>query len=185
MTRTKDEAKITAISEAVFELTATQGLAALSMSKVAKLAGISSATIYIYYADKKDMLSRIYENVKTKMDAGLSEKIVQQTTLDDKIRTASQHFVKVFSEHPREARYMNAVLLSPELVDEACLNLAAQTATPLLQLFSEIQQDDSYIKASSLVYTNFFRVPFLLLEAGASRSDIAQATELMIQTFHV
>ncbi|EUJ29992.1 TetR/AcrR family transcriptional regulator [Listeria grayi] len=58
--RIKDEAKVTAISQAVFQITKQEGLNNASISKIAKLAGVSPATVYIYYQDKSDMLSKIY-----------------------------------------------------------------------------------------------------------------------------
>ncbi|WP_094092917.1 TetR/AcrR family transcriptional regulator [Paenibacillus physcomitrellae] len=36
------------------------GFAETSISKIAKKAGVSAATIYIYYENKEDMLSKIY-----------------------------------------------------------------------------------------------------------------------------
>ena len=71
-----DENKKEAITQAVFQLTKEVGLVGLSIAKVAKIAGVSPATIYVYYKDKADMLSQILIGVKDILDEGQKEIIL-------------------------------------------------------------------------------------------------------------
>lgn len=50
------------IRQAVFSVVAQEGLAGLTMKKVATVAGISPATLYLYYANKEDMISELYKS---------------------------------------------------------------------------------------------------------------------------
>ena len=54
--RTRDEAKEAAIRKKAMELIVLEGFDGLSMHKLAKSAGVSVATIYIYYKDREDLL---------------------------------------------------------------------------------------------------------------------------------
>ena len=58
--RKKDDEKERNIKEAVIKLILEEGFHGASISKIAKLAGVSPATVYIYYENKENMLQNIY-----------------------------------------------------------------------------------------------------------------------------
>jgi AcrR family transcriptional regulator len=58
--RKKDDEKQRNIKEAVIKLILEEGFHGTSMSKIAKEAGVSPATVYIYYENKEVMLQDIY-----------------------------------------------------------------------------------------------------------------------------
>ena len=62
--RHKDDSKREAISNAAIKLITTIGFADTSMSKIAKAAKVSPATIYVYFENKEDLLNKIYLMVK-------------------------------------------------------------------------------------------------------------------------
>ncbi|MCW3467297.1 TetR/AcrR family transcriptional regulator [Chitinophaga nivalis] len=65
--RVRDESKIQAITAKAIEMVANDGLENLGINRLAKAAGVSPATIYIYYKDKDDLLTRISEEEGLKM----------------------------------------------------------------------------------------------------------------------
>ncbi|MFT3984185.1 MAG: TetR/AcrR family transcriptional regulator [Lachnospiraceae bacterium] len=58
--RKKDDEKVRSIKEAVIKLILQEGFHGASISKIAKMAGVSPATVYIYYENKENMLQDIY-----------------------------------------------------------------------------------------------------------------------------
>ena len=58
--RKKDDEKQKRIKNAVMHLILEQGFAGTSISKIAREAGVSPATAYIYYENKEEMLKDIY-----------------------------------------------------------------------------------------------------------------------------
>ena len=62
--RNRDEKKFNKIIKAAVTLINKDGFASTAMSNIAKVAGVSPATIYIYFKNKKDMLVKTYLNVK-------------------------------------------------------------------------------------------------------------------------
>jgi AcrR family transcriptional regulator len=57
--RNRDENKVQAIRDSAVEMIANDGLENFSINKLAKAAGVSPATIYIYYKDKDDLITSI------------------------------------------------------------------------------------------------------------------------------
>ncbi len=58
--RRKDDEKERRIRHAVIELMLREGFNGTSIAKIARLAGVSPATVYIYYENKEEMLQDIY-----------------------------------------------------------------------------------------------------------------------------
>lgn len=58
--RKRDDEKEKSIKEAVIKLILEEGFHGTSISKIAKVAGVSPATVYIYFENKEIMLQDIY-----------------------------------------------------------------------------------------------------------------------------
>lgn len=65
--RTKDEEKQEALFEATVKVVNAIGFASSSVAKIAKEAGISPATLYIYYKNKEDLLISTYVDIKRQL----------------------------------------------------------------------------------------------------------------------
>jgi len=62
--RTKDDEKEAALFEATVKLVNEIGFASSSVSKIAREAGVSPATIYVYHKNKEDLLVSTYIEIK-------------------------------------------------------------------------------------------------------------------------
>ena len=69
--RTKDNEKEAALFEATVKLVNEIGFASSSVSKIAREAGISPATIYIYHKNKEDLLVSTYIEIKLDLSKAL------------------------------------------------------------------------------------------------------------------
>ena len=58
--RVKDEDKQRRIKDAMINLILREGIDGTSVSKIAKEAGVSAATIYVYYESKESMLTEVF-----------------------------------------------------------------------------------------------------------------------------
>ncbi len=65
--RLRDEKKEEIVRKKALELLVQLGFDGFSMQKLAKAAGVSPATLYIYYKDKEDLILRIGEEVGERM----------------------------------------------------------------------------------------------------------------------
>lgn len=57
----KDEGKIAEIYAATLVLVKEQGLAGITMSMIAKKAGFATGTVYIYFANKEELIVKLFE----------------------------------------------------------------------------------------------------------------------------
>lgn len=67
--RAKDENKEITIRDRAIEMIVKEGFYGLSMQKLAKAAGISASTIYVYFDSREDMLNKLFfyvEDIFTK-----------------------------------------------------------------------------------------------------------------------
>ena len=62
--RQKSDKKRASLLKATMKLVNNQGFHAAPMSKIAKMAEMSPATIYIYFENKQDLINQLYLEVK-------------------------------------------------------------------------------------------------------------------------
>lgn len=133
-----DENKKLAITKAVFELTQEVGLSGLSVAKVAKLAGVSPATIYIYYQDKADMLSQILMAVKDLIDQGQEEACASTENPVEQLRRLLRALAHQCVEHPTEAVFMRAALQNPTEIGAEGLAYSEQQAKYFIAVYERL-----------------------------------------------
>lgn len=139
-----DEQKKLKIKAAVMTLVDQDGLTSLTTAKVAKTAGVSPATLYIYYQDKTDMLSRIYELVKDELHSGLlAELSATAPDLAAQLRTMLQFSVAQYRQQPRAAHFVQALWTNPEALDEQALHHGTELDSALGQLFTKLVADQA------------------------------------------
>lgn len=113
----KDNPKLAAIKEAVLDLTINEGYQNLSMSKIAKKAGVSPATIYLTYTSKEDMLTSMYLEAREKMDSRMQDVPDTQADIATQIKDMYERYIRVLLLRPRESLFMNVVNNNPSLID--------------------------------------------------------------------
>ncbi|QBF32645.1 TetR/AcrR family transcriptional regulator [Thalassococcus sp. S3] len=69
--RTKDEAKRHAIREAAIAAVVAGGLGGASIAEIAKRAGLSQGTIYLYFSGKDELFDAVFLDVKREIHARL------------------------------------------------------------------------------------------------------------------
>lgn len=91
--RHKDENKNESIFNATIDLINEQGLAGVSMSKIAKKAKVSASTIYVYFENKEDLLNKLFLNVKKKMSLEIFTNFDDSTPLQIAFETSLRKFI--------------------------------------------------------------------------------------------
>ena len=96
--RKKDDDKQNSIKKSVVQLILQEGFQGTSISKIAKLAGVSPATVYIYYQSKDEMLRDIYQEYAEEIFEFLLQKLVPEMSgeelIDVLIREYYHYMVK-------------------------------------------------------------------------------------------
>lgn len=183
--RTKDENKVKAIKTAVIDLCQTTGLTNLTTAKVAKQAGVSPATIYLYYQDKTDLLSRLYEEVKDDLHRGLAGAVAAVgDDLTDQLRAVLRYSITQAQQFPREANFTATLWTNQELLDDQARAYGNTPAGPLLTIYQQLQASPNFINTSDTVWAAFLSVPTTILQTNDQPVDPAildQTIELVIK----
>lgn len=128
--RYKDKNKIEAVRQAVLTIVSQKGAQNLSMSKVAKAAGVSPATIYIYYENKEDMLGKVYLFAKTAIDEAMFEGVKETASLENQFKLIFQNCLTFLLKKPEIFEFTRVIQADSTLVNEKFLHEAMNNRAP-------------------------------------------------------
>lgn len=97
--RKKDDEKQQNIKRAVIRLILEEGFHGTSISKIAKVAGVSPATVYIYYENKDMMLQDIYREYSEEVFLYLLNKISREMDGRQLIESLIRGYYSYIHEH--------------------------------------------------------------------------------------
>jgi AcrR family transcriptional regulator len=103
--RTRDQAKYDAIIDSSLQLINKVGFDGISVSKIAKKAKVSPATIYIYFENKEDLFIKPYTDVREKMSQGALEGIQEDMTVEQLFKSIWENSFTFYINHPQYLRY--------------------------------------------------------------------------------
>lgn len=118
--RHKDENKSEAIFQATLELLNEIGFSETSMSKIAKRAQVSPSTIYVYFANKEDMLGKLYVSVKEKMSLNMVHGLEAEQTIQQGMAVMMGNLREFLLENREYFLFLEQFSNSPLLV-KLCL----------------------------------------------------------------
>ena len=98
--RRKDDEKVKSIKEAVIKLILQEGFHGTSISKIAKVAGVSPATVYIYFENKDIMLHDIYSEYSEE----IFDHILDRVNLDMEGTQLIEILIRSYYNYIREHR---------------------------------------------------------------------------------
>lgn len=110
--RPRDENKVHVIHQKTVELAARAGFDGLSMHKLARAAGVSVATLYIYFKDREDLILQVA--------IGSMERMVTATLVDfdptmafaEGLHVQWHNRARYFLAHPDEMQFLEMIRYS-------------------------------------------------------------------------
>lgn len=114
--RRKDDEKEQRIRNAVIEITLEEGFGGASISKIAKRANVSPATVYIYYENKESMLQSIYVDGAEELYNYLLEGLTFESHGEEIIEKLIRGYFDFMIEHSNLLGFITQFSSSPALV---------------------------------------------------------------------
>lgn len=111
--RTRDENKEQAIRQHAIALVVKNGLDCFSVQKLAKAAGVSPATIYIYYKDRDDLLFQICSDVSSRMLADSLKNFDPDMHFAEGLKRQWQNRAAFFMNNPLEVQFIEQMRYMP------------------------------------------------------------------------
>ena len=175
--RTKDEEKQTALFEATVKTVNDVGFAAASVSKIAKQAGVSPATLYIYYSNKEDLLVSTYIDIEKNLSRAILKDFDPNLPIRDIMLNVWTAMSKYISDNAEHFRFTEQFSNSPyqELVNKEMIK---QYYTPLIEVL-ERGIEQKIIKDVELdILAAFIIYPVMVL----SKPNLCSEFELTPET---
>jgi AcrR family transcriptional regulator len=154
--RYKDVDKKEKIIVAAIQLINEVGLAETSMSKIAKKAGISAGTIYVYFENKDDMIKKLFLTVKKDMQQKIFRGIDGSFPTEAEFRKLIKNYIDFFVNNRDYFLFFEQYINSP-LIQKLCREEAQIIANPLLEFFKKGQERKIFKKIDiSLIFIYAF-----------------------------
>jgi TetR/AcrR family transcriptional repressor of multidrug resistance operon len=111
--RTRDENKEKTIRETAMKMIVEEGFDGMSMQKLAKAAGVSPATIYIYFKNREEMITQLYMDVqRTFSDVNLKG-FSPEMSLEDGLWLQWKNRLRFIQKYPVHFRFQEQFRNSP------------------------------------------------------------------------
>jgi AcrR family transcriptional regulator len=126
--RLKDENKQLRIKEAMVRLILREGINGASISKIAKEAGVSPATIYVYYSNKDELLSEVYQEYSRKSYRYLKDMLQEDMDAASLLETIVRGYYQFSIEHEDVFSFVEQCSRCPSLArtvaeEECCCDI--------------------------------------------------------------
>ena len=178
--RTKDDEKEAALFEATVKLVNEIGFAASSVSKIAREAGVSPATIYVYYKNKEDLLVSTYIGIKLDLSKALLRDFNDKLPIRDILRSVWFNMFEYISNNIEYYKFVEQFSNSPysTLVDKQEVE---QYFVPIVKVLQS-GIDQKIIKNVNFdILTAFIYVPITVLANPVKFPDF-EPSEKNIET---
>jgi len=126
--------KRNALIKATIELVNNHGFHATPMSKIAKMANVSPATIYLYFKNKQDLVNKTYIEVKAKYTAYTFETYDQNMSVEAGFELIWKRIADFKLKECEYAMFLAQCDNSP-MVDEESRQKGIKHLQPLLDLW--------------------------------------------------
>ena len=112
--RPRDENKEQAIREKAIEVIVREGFDGLSMGKLAKAAGVSPATIYIYYKDRDDLIEKLVQVEGRRMQEAMLKDFDPSSSFEQGLRQQWKSRAAYYLANPVSMHFLELVRNSPQ-----------------------------------------------------------------------
>lgn len=143
--------KRNALLKATLYLINKDGIQGASVAKVAKLAKVSPATIYLYFENKQDLVNHLYLNVKKEFSERIFENYEDEMPVKHSFKKIWFQMADYKLKRKEEASFLSQCDNTP-MIDEDSRQEGLKFIQPLFELWKR-GQDENIIKNIS---------PFLL-----------------------
>ena len=118
--RTRDQDKQQRVKDAVVQLVLREGIDGASVAKIAKEAGVSPATIYVYYSNKEQMLAEVFKEYSHFSFEYLRRLIDQRMAGPELVETIVRGYFAFNVEHEEVFSFVEQCSRCPALAEHVC-----------------------------------------------------------------
>lgn len=114
--RTKDQSKRDAIRKATIHEVVHAGLHVCSMPRIARRAGVSVGTIYVYFEDKTTLFTQLFDELRKEIDDALKQAVPELN--DHALREVWFALLAYLATHQEEFRFIEIMKSAQVIPDQ-------------------------------------------------------------------
>ncbi|MDG4949685.1 TetR/AcrR family transcriptional regulator [Weeksellaceae bacterium KMM 9724] len=156
--------KRAALLEATLNLVTNNGFHAAPMSKIAKLAGVAPATIYLYFENKQDLINSLYLEVKASFSdnafKNYDEKLPVKQGFEIIWNNIADYKLTQIDESSFLSQCDNTPMIAPEIIGKGLKHLQ-----PLIELWERGKEEGILKPVSNYVLYAYAIYPLSFLLA--------------------
>ena len=156
--RTRDDNKIQAIRQKAVDMIVRQGFDGFSMQKLAKAAGVSPATLYIYYKDREDLIMQLWGESFKEMAGATLKNFDPGMSFSEGLRIQWMNRAKFCLKNPQQMQFMEQLRHSP-LQEKALDMMGAGFKNAMKAFVSNAIKRNELVKVQVEVYWSIAFAP--------------------------
>lgn len=168
--RTKDKNKRQQIEQAVMRLVNTIGYSNISMSKIAKEAGMTASMLYVYYENQEDMFRSIFKDKKKEMYLFLGDRIDSAMDTKDMVNQFCRNILSFGQTHMDEFLFIQQSLDSP-YVNGAAQEVTDEFGENILESFNAGISRGELKEKNVIMLISFCVYPIAMIYKEAMKTD--------------
>jgi AcrR family transcriptional regulator len=158
----KIQIKRVALVKATINLVNNHGFHAAPMSRIAKMAGVSPGTIYLYFENKQDLVNQVYIEVKTAFSTYAFKDYKAEFSVEKGFKNIWKNIAEFKLIEVEEAMFLSQCDNTP-IIDEASRKEGLKHLQPLLDLWESGKQEGIIKPVSSYMLYAFSIYPIAFL----------------------
>jgi len=138
--RSKDYDKIGIIYAAALRLIHADGIAGLTMAKIAKVSGMATGTLYIYFKNKEDLINALYRKLENESLERFLEGYSKDMPFREALKQVWMNYLKHRIEHHEASVFLEQYYRSPYITTQH-KRIAEQMKSPVHQLIARGKEE--------------------------------------------
>jgi AcrR family transcriptional regulator len=176
--------KRTALLKATLSLVNNGGIQGASMAKVAKIANVSPATIYLFFESKQDLVNQLYLDGKVSLAQAAFKDFDSDKPVKENFEKIWFNLIEFQLAHKEEASFLSQCGNTP-MIDEETRQEGLQHFTPLFDLWSQGIKEGIVKDISPYLLYAFTIYPMAFLVNMECRELCALDEKLLDNAFQV
>lgn len=169
VTRVKSLTKRKALLDATLHLVINHGFHDAPMSKIAKMAGVSPATIYIYFKNKQDLINQLYLETKKQLSSYAFKDCHQNLPIREAFKLIWFNIAAFKLNEIEEAQFLSQCDNTP-MIEEAIRKEGIKHLQPLIDLWEKGIEEGVLKNLSPYLCYAFTIYPLAFLTECRSRN---------------
>jgi AcrR family transcriptional regulator len=180
--RTKSDIKYADMLSATLNLVNNRGFHDAPMSKIAKLAGVAPATIYLYFENKQDLINKLYLEVKASFSSEAFKGYETEMPVKKGFELIWRNIANYKLKRIDEAVFLSQCDNTP-IIDETSRQEGLKHLQPLLDLLERGQKEGIIKPVSNYLLYAYAIYPLSFLLAMQERKNFTLNENTLAEAF--